>query len=56
MSSDQSNEIARIAAAYPLEAANVPPSEREQYFSDIQQRHGSDASRRSTVAETDRRL
>ncbi len=30
------DEIARIAAAYPPEAANVPAAEREQYFTDAQ--------------------
>ena len=34
---DRSAEIARIAAAYPPEAANVPAAEREQYFTDAQQ-------------------
>lgn len=55
---DQSAEIARVAAAYPPEAANVPASERDHYFTDIQRAAWSlrFAAAEPTVAETDMRL
>lgn len=54
----QDHEIARIAAAYPPEAANVPASERDQYFTDIQRAAWERrfAAAEPTVAETDMRL